>query len=219
MKSETPTQYIPALRFHWLTNLYDTVLGGLMPEKKFKMALLHQANLNDQHQVLDFGSGTATLSIMLKKIFPNIHLQGVDVDENVISIANKKIRDAGLEIPITKYNGITLPFSDSSFDRIVTSLVFHHLTLAQKQHMLKEFRRLLKPSGELHIADWGKPHNAFMRLLFYPVQILDGFETTNDSVNGVLPDCIAKARFENISITQRYATIFGTLELYKASKI
>jgi len=49
-----------------------------------------------------------------------------------------------------------LPYPDNSFDRVVSSLVFHHLTRENKIHSLKEVFRVLKPQGELHVLDFGK---------------------------------------------------------------
>jgi predicted SAM-dependent methyltransferase len=38
-------------------------------------------------------------------------------------------------------------------------LVFHHLTMEDKQRTLEQAYRILKPSGELLIVDFGKPQN------------------------------------------------------------
>ena len=99
---------------------------------------------------------------------------------------------------------------------LLTSLVFHHLTAEQKHNSLIEIKRILKPNGELHIADWGKASSILMRSLFFLVQLLDGFKTTNDNVRGLLPAYIENAGFKKVEIKKNYATIFGTLTLYKA---
>lgn len=41
----TNQKYIPALKFHWLTKIYDWLIGTFMPEKAFKAALLHNAEI------------------------------------------------------------------------------------------------------------------------------------------------------------------------------
>ena len=66
------------------------------------------------------------------------------------------------------------------------------------------------------IADWGKASSVLMRSLSFFVQLLDGFKTTSDNVKGLLPSYIENAGFKNVEIKQNYATIFGTLTLYKA---
>lgn len=211
-------QFIPALKYHWLTGLYDGVVNLSMPEKKFKEALLSQATIANSHKVLDFGCGTATLSIMGKQTHPKVDFYGVDVDKIVLEIARKKIQSKNLSIPLYPYNGITLPFQNANFDRVLSSLVFHHLTPAQKIAAFKEIYRVLKPNGELHVADWGKSQNTVMRGAFLMIQLLDGFSTTTSHVKGLLPSFIAKANFKSIEEVKHFNTVFGTLTLVKAKK-
>lgn len=213
-----PDHYIPALRYHWLTGFYDWLISRFFPEKKFKNALIIQADIKSNSSVLDFGCGTATLTLMAKRHHPDARFTGIDVDENILSIAKKKIIASGAETEVLKYNGGILPFPNKSFDRVITSLVLHHLTPAQRISSLKEINRVLKAGGELHVADWGKAQNIPMRLLFLIVQFLDGFETTRDSVNGLLPEQLATADFKDIRITKNYSTVMGTLSLFKARK-
>jgi len=81
-----------------------------------------------------------------------------------------------------------------------------------------EVCRVLRPSGEFHIADWGKPTSPAMRLAFVGIQMLDGFVTTRDSVMGVLPERLSLPGFETVELTRNYSTLFGTLSLYCARK-
>jgi ubiquinone/menaquinone biosynthesis C-methylase UbiE len=137
-------------------------------------------------QILDFGTGTASLAIRLKQRHPMPEVVGVDVDPEVLAIAQQKVEKAGVYLELAQYNGETLPYPDATFDRVVTCFVLHHLDPAQKRRSLRELRRVLKPSGSLHVADWGKPSNRRMRLAFYLVQLLDGFKTTRENVQGRL---------------------------------
>lgn len=207
--------YIPALRFHWLTNIYDWLVGVLMPEKEFKNALLQNANIQDNYTVLDFGIGTATLSIMAYQFNPKANYKGLDIDRGIIKIAKQKIENANATIELLKYDGGILPFSDNSIDRIITSLVIHHLTTEQKLEAFCEFKRILKHDGELHVEDWGKASNFLMRLMFNVVQLLDGYKITNDNVKGKLPNIIKQARFEQITISQKFNTVLGTVEIFQ----
>lgn len=208
-------KHIPALRFGWLTGLFDPLLKITMPERQFKTALIEQATICPGHKVLDFGCGTLTLTLLAKAHQPQGQLTGIDVDEKILSLAREKLRASNLEVHIDKYDGVILPYKDSSFDRVITSLVFHHLSPEQKSSSLKEIRRVLKPGGEFHVADWGKPSNIIMRLAFYSVQLLDGFKTTRDHVNGKFPDYMRESGFVKVLITKKYNTIFGTLQLFK----
>jgi len=56
-------QYLPALRFNWLTPYYDSIAGLTTPERRFKQALIRQAQFVPGHRVLDLASGTGTLAL------------------------------------------------------------------------------------------------------------------------------------------------------------
>lgn len=210
--------FIPALRFNWLTKIYDPLIQATMPEEKFKNALIEQASIKANDYLLDFGCGSLTLSLMAKKKVPDAYVHAVDVDDKILKIAGEKQRVSGEEIFIQRYEGRVLPYPSQIFDRVISSLVFHHLDKDQKLNSLYEIFRVLKPAGELHIADWGKAKNSLMRSAFLAVQLLDGFKTTTDNVNGLLPNYICQAGFIDVQKTQDFQTIFGTLALYKASK-
>lgn len=217
-KIKKENNHIPALGFGWLTGFFDPLLKYTMPERRFKTALIEQANISPLHNVLDFGCGSLTLTLLAKQKQPEAHFIGVDVDEKILNIARKKLENTNKKIKVDKYDGLILPYKDSSFDRVITSLVFHHLTSEQKENSFKEIKRVLKLGGELHIADWGKPANIFMRLAFYSVQLLDGFKTTRDHVKGLLPKYIKKGGFREVSIHSRFNTMYGTLQLFKSVK-
>lgn len=210
--------YIPALKYNWLTKIYNPLVAFTMPELKFKKALIQQACIENNHKVLDFGVGTATLSLLVKDKHQEAIVNGVDVDDKILKIAAEKIKERKAKISLTKYDGLILPYPTNHFDRVLTSLVFHHLDKNQKENSLKEIYRVLKPNGELHVADWGKPNHFGMRIAFYFVQFLDGFKTTTDNVNGLIPEYLRNAQFKNVETSKSFNTIFGTLWLYKGIK-
>jgi SAM-dependent methyltransferase len=74
-----------------------------------------------------------------------------------------------------------LPYPDASFDRVLSSLMIHHLKTPDKEKMAREIFRVLRPSGELHVLDFGKPRTFYGRLI---ARILHGFEETGDNFAG-----------------------------------
>ena len=212
------TTYIPALRFNWLTKIYDPLIQWTTPERLFKQDLIIEAGIETEFHVLDFGCGTATLSMMTKSKYPSAFVTGVDVDAEVLAIAQHKLWDFPYPIRLDQYDGMKLPYPDETFDRVISSLVFHHLTPIQKAKAFQEIKRVLKFDGELYIADWGKAENSLMRGLFYGVQLLDGFKTTRDNVSGLMPSYLLEAGFLSAKVLKKYRTVFGTLELFRAKK-
>ncbi len=211
-------QFIPALRYTWLTAFYDWLIRYTLPEKEFKNELITRAGFQIGQQVLDFGVGTATLSIMVKKKYPMTNVMGIDVDPKILKIAGRKIKKKNVAINLVSYDGLQIPLKDSSVDKVISSLVFHHMLLDQKKAAFHEIYRVLKINGKLHIADWGKPSNFFMRLLAYPFQLFDGYKNTRDNINGKLPELIEEAGFKDVTIISKYNTVFGTLQLFEATK-
>jgi hypothetical protein len=58
-----------------------------------------------------------------------------------------------------------------------------------------------------------------MRFSFYLVQLLDGFKTTTDNVNGLMIKYITDAGFKNVQEVDYINTSIGTYSYYKAEKI
>lgn len=77
---------------------------------------------------------------------------------------------------------------------------------------------MLKPHGRIAIGDWGRPASVLARWLFLPVQLLDGFETTRDSVEGTLPALLEEAGLRHVAIERHFATPLGTMGLYRARR-
>ncbi len=211
-------RYVPALGFRWLTPFYDAVVRLTTRERTFKQALLDQAGLSDGQQVLDLACGTGTLTIWAKQKVSGLQLTGLDGDADVLGRAHAKAQAAGLEIAFDEGFSTSLPYPDNRFDRALSSLFFHHLDRDSKQRTLAQVFRALKPGGELHVADWGRAANPLMRTAYFGIQLLDGFDNTADNVNGLLPEFMRAAGFADVAETRRFATMFGTMSLYRAVK-
>ena len=65
-------EYVPALRYDWLTSLYDPLLRWTVRESAFKRRLVQQARIHERHRILDLGCGTATLTLLINDLPPGI---------------------------------------------------------------------------------------------------------------------------------------------------
>ena len=124
-------------------------------ETAFKTALIEQAAVKPQQHVLDLACGTGTLAVLVKRTQPQAEVVGIDGDANILTIAKRKAQTSNLAIEFDEGVSFELPYPDQYFDCVFSSLFFHHLTRENKRRTLQEVRRILKPGGELHLADWG----------------------------------------------------------------
>ncbi len=210
-------RYIPALRFDALTRFYDPVVAATTRERTLKRLLVEQVGLRPGQRLLDVGCGTGTLTIQLKQSCPRAEVIGLDGDAKTLAIAHRKADDSGVAVDWREGLSWNLGVPDATLDHVTSSLLLHHLDVEGKMSTLSAMRRALKPGGTLHIADWGRAHDPFMRIAFVGVQLLDGFKTTTDNVHGKLPEYIARAGFEGVRESLRLRTPLGSISLYRAS--
>jgi ubiquinone/menaquinone biosynthesis C-methylase UbiE len=206
-------QFVPALRFDALTRLYDPIVAITARESAFKRRLLEHARIKDGEAVLDLACGTGTLAIEIKKASPKAKVSAIDGDRAILAKAEQKAREAGVRIGFQRGLSNELPFDGRSFDVVVSTLFFHHLTDEAKADTAEEVKRVLRLGGRLLIADWGRPQDPLMRMVFLNVQFLDGFSNTASNVAGKLPEFLRDAGLKRVSVVDRMRTPLGTIEI------
>lgn len=210
--------YLPALRFPALTRVYDPLIRLTTRESLFKRRLVEQAGSGPGQRVLDLGCGTGTLALLVKERQPAAEVLGLDADPEMLDQARSKAERAGVELRLDEGFSTELPYPDSSFDRVLSTLFFHHLDPDSKRRTAGEIARVLDKGGELHVADWGRPSDPLMAAAFLGVRLFDGFENTRENVRGALPAIFEQAGLKDAEQTGRLRTPFGTLALYRARR-
>lgn len=208
-------EYIPALGIRALTPFYDLIQRWVVRDTRFKSRLIEQAGIQAGHRVLDLGCGTGTLAIMVKRAQPDAEVVGLDADPQMLKVASAK---ASREAPTIKFDqgmAFSLPYPDASFDRVLSSLMIHHLKTPDKEKTAREIYRILKPGGRLHVIDFGKPQTPYGKLL---VPFLQKFEEANDNVDGRLPGIFGQA---GLSVREAgdFMTFFGSLTFLYGEKL
>jgi len=210
-------KYIPALSFDFLSAYYDQVIKKVMPEG-FRDMLIQKAGILPNETILDFGTGTAEAAILIKKQIPTTTVTGLDVDQKILNIAERKIKNKNLHIQLVAYNGNDFPFNDNCFDKVVSCLVLHHLSPDNKRKVFSEIFRVLKTGGKIYIADWGLERNKIKAKLLNYFKYFNVLKYIVEQGKGMLPQYILNAGFKNVIETGYLKTRTGTLCYYKAEK-
>jgi SAM-dependent methyltransferase len=204
-------RFIPALRFSWLTGLFDPVSKLTTREAAFQRRVLERAALAACERVLDVACGTGTLALKAARSVRNVRVTGLDGDPAILEQARAK---AGNEVTFDVGLSTDLPYDDGSFDVVLSTLFFHHLSDEAKLRSAEEVRRVLRPAGRMVIGDVGRPQDPLMRVAsLLTVQVLDGFDVTSGNVAGRVPATLRAAGLEDVSVTDRFRAPIGTLEI------
>jgi ubiquinone/menaquinone biosynthesis C-methylase UbiE len=108
-------------------------------------------NLSPLETVLDIACGTGEFERMVLAQHPTQQMVGVDISEQMLTIAQQKLQ-AFPHVSFQVTNASALPFSDHSFDVVVSANAFHYFD--NPVTALKEMERVLKSNGRAVILDW-----------------------------------------------------------------
>jgi ubiquinone/menaquinone biosynthesis C-methylase UbiE len=154
--SQTQRSYVPAAGKHWRLPFYD-LISKLFGADAARELLARQASCQPGDRVLEVGCGTGSLLLLLKRQQPAAEVVGLDPDPAALAIARRKARRAGVSFRLDQGFADALPYADGSFDHVLSSFMFHHLSRDEKEQALREVRRVLAPGGRFHMADFAGP--------------------------------------------------------------
>lgn len=106
--------------------------------------------------ILDIGTGPGRLPIEIAKQVVNADIVGIDLSEDMVKIANRHAKEAGLadRVKFKVASAYNTGFADSSVDLVTSTGMMHHLK--EPINAFIEIHRILKPGGEAWIYDGRK---------------------------------------------------------------
>ena len=192
--------------------LYDP-LTRLLGIDRLRDELLAQAAVQATHRILDVGCGTGSFAVVIKQRHPGAHVTGLDPDPRALARASRKAERADVAVTFDQGFADAMSYKDATFDRVVSSLMFHHLPRDVKSGMLREVKRVLAPGGRLHLMDFtGTTGHGRLAQLLHPKQALR--DNTEDRVVALMRD----ASFTDPTRIGLRKTLFGPIAFYAAAR-
>lgn len=125
-------------------------------------------------RILDVATGTGDLAIAMARRIRDVQVLGVDLSEQMLAVARRKIEARGLDgrIVLDRGDAERLAVADASVD--VATVAFGVRNFGDLGAGLRELARTIKPGGKVVILEFSRPRNRVFRVLyeFYSYKIL-----------------------------------------------
>jgi ubiquinone/menaquinone biosynthesis C-methylase UbiE len=153
-------------------------------------------------RILDVACGTGSALNQLAQAHPNENYWGLDLSPFYLHHAGRRLAQVR-NLSLVTENAEHMPLADASFDVVTSVFLFHELPARARRNVLREMRRVLKPSGLLVVEDAAQPSEAPDLRIF-----LDNFAASMnepffaDYLANDLSEAIKEAGFE-VSAVER----------------
>lgn len=189
--------YLPAAGHDLFLPGYD-LLTSVLGMRPAYDELIDQSEIFAGADVLEIGCGTGNLTVRAKRAAPAANVTALDPDPRALARAQRKVRGRS-GIRFERGYAQQLPFADDSFDKVLSSMMLHHLDADVKRAALAEARRVLRPGGSLHIVDVVGGHLALAH---------DADE---------LPDLLRANGFDYADLGTRRLRLVGPVRFYRGA--
>lgn len=210
-------QFTPAAGRFVPTGLYDWLLALLTREGVWRAALLDAVNPQPGERILDVGCGTGTFAIQLKQREPNAVVVGIDPDPDARRIAAAK--SGSKDVTVDWLPGFARDAANHGrFDKVVSSLVFHQVPIAEKRAGLAAMFAATVPGGSIFVADYARQTGWLMRQAFRIIQLADGHADTQPNADGFLETELSQMMGMAVAASRTFSTPTGAISIFAVTR-
>lgn len=141
-------------QYHWIKD-YDE---GMRKTTRLRYdetlsRVLERASIKDDDKVLDIGTGTGNLAV--KFLERGCQVIGIDPSVELLKLAELKVKEwkGRFQIRLCEDPFLQIPFPEQTFNIIASTYSIHHISDEVKRLSIQEMKRVLKPNGQVIIAD------------------------------------------------------------------
>lgn len=207
--------YVPALGFHWLTAVYDPLIRSWSAATRLRASVIAALDLRPGMRILELGAGPGRLAIQIKRAHPAVAIDAIDIDTRMVASARRNAARAGIDIAFREADMTrSADVERGGYDRVYSTMTFHHLVPEAKQQALELARHALADGGHFVVADFSRPRDPLQWALFAWIQQpLDGFQNTRPHRDGRFEQAV-RATFGDVRSAAVARTIAGTVETF-----
>ena len=186
------------------------------------------------HKIMDVATGTGDLAIAMAKRVDRTQILGVDLSEEMLAVARRKVEKQGLEERIMLEKGDAENLAMVTTESIdAATVAFGVRNFENIERGLSEIYRTLKPGGKLVVLEFSMPKNRLVRWVYsqYAHRLLPrigGMISKDKQAYTYLPDSVeefpAPERFAEMLRSVGFTRVktrsqsFGIAYIYDATK-
>ena len=143
-------------------------------DRIWRRRAVNEVRRANPRRILDVATGTGDLAIALARRIRDVQVMGVDLSEEMLAVARRKVEARGLDSRIVLERGDAehLEVADASVD--AATVAFGVRNFGDLAAGLRELARTIRPGGKVVILEFSRPRNRVFRALyeFYSYKIL-----------------------------------------------
>lgn len=202
------TRAVGEASFAWLRN-----------DARWREPLLATLKAQAGEQILDVATGSVRVGIDVGLAFPAANIISLGRYPRVAEVGRAMIEAHHIDnVDVVVAGAGRLPFEQSSIDRVVSYLALHALPSGEKLLLLREFFRVLRRGGTLHVAELDQPDSPYEHIALTIARLAYGGAATAPHVDGSWVGLPERAGFTGVRKLSSHSFPVAKLAILRARR-